>query len=115
MLKLKDFITESLTQIVEGIREAQKQTAETGALINPVVGVSSEGRIAYVDDRHNQFAQRVEFDVAVGATEERKAAGKVGVLWVVAGGVEGEKTSGTETASRIRFGVYVAFPTSAAR
>jgi hypothetical protein len=64
-MDLKTFVTQSLTQIVEGLSAAQKQIAEmdVGAAVNPgVVDASAERKIGK--------ASAVEFDVAVVASDE---------------------------------------------
>lgn len=34
-MELKEFVTQTLVQIIEGVKDAQQQTKDSGALINP--------------------------------------------------------------------------------
>ena len=34
-MELKEFVTETLMQIIEGIKDAQEKSSELGAIINP--------------------------------------------------------------------------------
>jgi len=116
-MDLKTFISETLTQIVEGVSEAQSRISETGvsAAVNPSnIGADSQ--------RDHGPASPVEFDVAVLISEEsahasgEKAKASAGLISVVSlkasGELESGRTSGArnETTSRIKFTVQLAQP-----
>jgi hypothetical protein len=116
-MDLKTFITETLTQIVEGVSEAQSRIESAGhpAAINP----SSIGSDSV---RNHGPASPVDFDVAVVISEEsaqasgEKANASAGLISVVslkaAGQLESGRSAGSrnETTSRIRFTVQLAQP-----
>jgi hypothetical protein len=116
-MDLKTFVSETLTQIVEGVSAAQDRIAEAGieAAVNPgIVGPDAARKIGRPSP--------VEFDVAVVVAEEssaasgEKAKASAGFISVVslkaAGQLESERSSGArnETTSRIRFTVQLAQP-----
>lgn len=114
---LKVFVSETLTQIVEGVLDAQKKLAALGssAATNPTLRQEGSNR------KHGPESQ-VEFDVAVtvatqtGDTSGEKASAKVGMLSVVSFGASTDLSSSTsaaqpnEAVSRVRFSVKLAKP-----
>lgn len=117
-MDIKTFVRETLTQIVEGVSEAEAliTIGASGAKVNPVRTMLSEGERGLAD------AQPVEFDIAVTvATEEREGAeSKVGgglqvlsVVGVKFGASVSEQASGghrSETISRVKFAVQLVQP-----
>jgi hypothetical protein len=70
-MQLKDFVTETLRQIVDGVKDAQQAAKVNGAVIAP----------------YNKNFEKIEFDVAVTATEGTGTEGKVGInIWSIAAG-----------------------------
>ena len=116
-MDLKTFVSETLTQIVEGVADAQLRIAEGGsnACVNPTKVFSGE--------QHKRAEPRpVEFDVALVVEAEStdkssaKAGGSVGFLSIVSARATGElgsETAGSsrsESTSRVRFTVNLAQP-----
>jgi hypothetical protein len=113
-MELKEFISEALTQIVQGVQEAQAGVKDSGAEINPRV----MGGIEYVakhggglETQNGNYAQIVEFDVAVTATEGKGTKGGIGI---VAGainlGSSGQSNTENSSVSKLKFKVPVALP-----
>ena len=75
-MELKD-VTETLTQIAEGIAEAQKRLKEagSGAIVNTNMTETTDGHV--VTGGRRKPVEWVEFDVAIFANEgtERHAGG----------------------------------------
>jgi hypothetical protein len=114
-MDLKEFVSETLVQIVAGVKEAQSQAKELGAQVNPnLIGGSSsdaakEGylRIAI------GYAQIVHFDVALTVTEGTGTKGGIGVFTgAVNLGSTGQSKSESLSASRVQFSVPMALPPS---
>ena len=116
-MELKTFVAETLTQIVEGVSEAQGRIRQlnVGAAVNPgAVDASSKRKIAP--------ATAVDFDVAVLASEESSeqsgsaAKASLGLISVVTARTAAELDSRSaggqrnETTSRIRFSVQLSQP-----
>ncbi|MCU0611825.1 MAG: hypothetical protein MUE60_08565 [Candidatus Eisenbacteria bacterium] len=91
---LKDFVAETLMQVIAGVHEAQQNAPDRGARINPT----------YESGTSNAFTREVEFDLALAASK--------GTIEVLLGG-SGPKTtmeSSGPVHSRVRFSVPVDFP-----
>ena len=113
-MELKDFVSETIKSIIEGVKEAQSTAEQNDALVNPgglMRNTSNVSNNALWDNSTNVYAQPVSFDVAV--TVEEKAGGKGsikilgGILNAEAGG-EGGVSSGI--ANRVQFIVPVMLP-----
>ena len=116
-MDLKTFVSETLTQIVEGVADAQKRIrdANIAAAVNPSYRMGTSQR-DYADEKP------VEFDVAVVISEEsseasgNKAGASVGIIAVLSAKASADIESNSvgihrnETASRIRFSVQLAQP-----
>ena len=107
-MKLKDFVAETLKEIIDGVIEAQKHYSANGGVINsgdiegPKVGT----------DRHTGVPlQSVEFDVAVTTTEGTETKGGIGVFVGPIGlGSQGKSDSANSSVSRIKFSIPVILP-----
>jgi hypothetical protein len=94
-MDLKNFVSETLRQIVDGINDAQRPTLPKDAVIVP----------------YYEKLEKVEFDVAVTAVEGTETSGKASInVWSIGAGVSGKSESSTSTVSRIRFSVAVELP-----
>lgn len=111
-MQLQDFISQSILQIVNGIREAQQQNT-TDARINP-----SELTLGDNVAQHNLFdfhdrmlLSNVEFDVAVTAEEGKGTKGGIGIfIGSVGVGAQGRSDTRSSSVSRIKFNVPIALP-----
>lgn len=103
-MELKDFVAETLSQIVEGVRIAQKR--EDGANVNAAMaGAEFGGHLVNVGTYG--VATRVDFDVSVTAETKGGAGAKLSVFGV---GVEGGAGHTAGSANRISFSVPVRLP-----
>jgi hypothetical protein len=116
-MELNKFISEALKSIVNGIVDAQNQTKEQGALINPgglMRTTKSISDNAIWDNSNNNFARLVNFDIAVTVEEGTKTDAKIGVVAGLLNLRAGGSSENKELAvSRIKFEVPVLLPTSA--
>ncbi len=113
-MELREFITESLTEIIAGIQDAQ-DAEQTGAFIVPSgVGIGDsfpENR--GVRHRARLLTTVVQFDIAVTAEANQTRTGKAGLkIAIVEGGVQGQTGSRSTEASRIQFSVPLLLPES---
>ncbi len=110
MIELSQFVSDALSQIVEGIADAQKRAIDRGAVINPRASEIVSSRAVGKGD-YCRLVEDIEFDVAVTTAEGTKIAGKVGVLAAVMGaGIGAESTGQAQSISRIKFKIPIAFP-----
>lgn len=96
-MELKDFISETIKQITDGILEGNSYIKEKSN--------SSEGI-------RNQYTT-IEFDIAISTNEENKndVGGKVAVVQVFNAGASSSTASTTSNQNRIRFEVLAAINT----
>jgi hypothetical protein len=113
-MELKQFITETLASIVEGVVDAQKRTAEHGAFVNPgglMRTTSSIGENATWDNRTNNFARIVSFDVALTVEEGTNTNAKIGVAAGVFNlGAGGKSENKEQATNKIQFSVPLLLP-----
>jgi len=92
-MDIKEFVKETLRQIVEGVKEIQGEVA-TKAQIAPI-GNQSE---------------KVEFDIAVTVEEEKTKDKKAGLsVYCIKAGAGGQTSASTSTVHRIKFSVGIDF------
>lgn len=111
-MQLREFIKETLTQIVGGVRDAQEQNG--GAFVVP----AGDGGHKYAD--HPRFAANarlkstvVDFDIAVTAEDSDKVEGGGGIrVLSVQFGAKGEVSTKDTTVSRVQFAVPLLLPES---
>ncbi|MFA6544957.1 MAG: hypothetical protein WCS99_11050 [Limisphaerales bacterium] len=113
-MELREFVAESLKQIVLGVTDAQGACAVTDAVINPkgllyrnteavLLQWSSDGR----------RAERVDFDIAVSTVDATKTKGGIGVFVGPVGlGSQGHSDNSNSSESRIKFSLMILFPSS---
>lgn len=110
-MELKEFVTETLVQIAEGIEEAQRRLKASGsdARVNPYMTKDDSGK--WVTGGRRENVETVEFDVAILANEDTETKAGVGLtvasLLKLGAGGSSSQSSGTE--SRIKFKVPASF------
>jgi len=94
-MDVKEFVAETLRQIVDGVVDAQQQTKGKNAVVAP----------------YHDYHKTVSFDVAVTVVEGKETSGKAGIsVWSVGAGVRGKSESSSSTVSRIKFEIPVELP-----
>ena len=113
-MELKEFVSETIQSIIEGVKNAQGSAEDNGALINPgglMRNTNNVANNALWDNSNNVYAQPISFDVAVTVEEQAGGKGAIkilgGILNAEAGGNSGI-TSGV--ANRVQFVVPVMLP-----
>lgn len=112
MLQLDDFVAETLSQIVSGVRKAREETGLRGIGVRPSSApavnasnpdvVLTEGRAA---------AQSVRFDVALTVAENTGSSAKIGVVsGLINGGGTMDGQSQNSSVSRVQFAIPVLLP-----
>lgn len=103
-MELKEFIAETLSQIVEGVQIAQSR--DNGKNVNAAMaGADFGGHLVNVGTYG--VATRVDFDVAVTAETKGGAGAKLSVFGI---GAEGGAAHTAGTANRIGFSIPVRLP-----
>jgi hypothetical protein len=107
-MELRDFVADTLTSILEGVKQAQ--SGDLGEhVVPPYASASSNVGVYFASGDRIAFA--VNFDVAVTVSDSLNAEGG-GKVSVVAASLGGTTKSQTEhqTATRLQFGVPITFP-----
>lgn len=111
-MQLDHFLSETIVQIVNGLKDADQKVAGTGAMVNPpdVVGEF----FAY--DQQGDWrprVERVEFDIVVSASKNSETKGGIGVqVGVVGLGSAGKSNDEHSSESRVKFTIPILFPLS---
>jgi len=111
-MELRDFVSETLTQIVEGVTSAQSKANQSGAKINPHLRTSFEqaGKLGFLQTGEG-FAQIVQFDVALTVTEGTGTKGGIGVFaGAINLGSSGQSQTESSSVSRVKFSVPLSLP-----
>jgi hypothetical protein len=114
MVELKDFVSESLKQIIDGVVTAQDYAKTKGAAINPEKLLNLAESKLLVRPGQGQYdliPQLIEFDVAVTASESGGTKAGIGVFAGAFGGsTQATMEDANTMVSRIKFSVPVLFP-----
>jgi hypothetical protein len=105
MIELREFVKETLVQLIQGVADAQAATTATGGLVAPG-GMAVGGdlyKASMVASTSRRVAQMVEFDLAVTGSESGAKAVTVGV-------VAEDTRSESRSTNRIKFAVPVLLP-----
>lgn len=108
-MELKDFVADTLTQIAEGIEQAQKQTESLNTCrISPRHIPDASGKDTKCHKEFNgDSLECVNFDVAISTKISGSAEGRAKII-VVDGSINGNMAH--ENISRVSFQVYVQWP-----
>jgi hypothetical protein len=112
-MELNDFVSQTLTQIVEGVKDAQVKLSDSGVEINPHLNSSHSemGKQGMLWTSSATAAQIVKFDVALTVTEGTGTKGGIGVFaGAVNLGSSGQSQSENSSVSRIQFSVPMTLP-----
>ena len=111
-MKLQEFVSETLKEIIAGVKQAQDYAVSQDAKVNPsakhVGDIKSQ---ILVDSDSLEHLQKVEFDVAVTSSEGSETKGGAGIFVAAIGmGVQGKTDTSSNTVSRVKFSVPIALP-----
>ncbi len=110
-MKLKDFIKETLKEIAEGVVEAQNETKDTGAIINPSAFVTGPHGDKYFYHSGTRHVEDIEINVAVSVSEMDGEKTGIGVVsGFISGGIGNNTESHNSTVSTIKLKIPVALP-----
>ncbi len=108
-MELKDFIKTAITDITEAVSEL-KGGLNNGAVINPTIMQGEHGKSVLVDNEVRMI-ERLNFDIAVTASEVTELNGKVKAgISVFGAKVGAENEERVENVSRITFSIPIVLP-----
>jgi hypothetical protein len=113
MVRLEDFVSETLKQIINGVKSAQEYSGKLDASINPprLTFRTDQGEIRLVDPETRRIAQEIDFDIAVTTTEGTTKGGIGIFVGPLAVGSQGQSDATNSSMSRIKFKVPILLPT----
>ena len=115
-MDISEFIRETFRQVCDGVFQASIECSQSGVVINPTITVGENGEY-FIPRKPSSVAmqrrvQKIDFDIAVEATETTEKGGQAGVaIHVVSGKGNYVKGQTNPTTSRIRFSIPVCLPT----
>ena len=116
IMDISEFIKEAIREISEGVYQASIDCSQSGVIVNPTITCGENGDY-FIPRKPSSVAmqrrvQKIDFDIAVEATETEQSNGQAGVsIKVVSGGGSYSKESKNTTVSRICFSIPVCLPT----
>lgn len=112
-MKLDDFVSETLKQIIKGVVAAQEYGNTQNAKVNPITARfhgNTEGQTFCQET--GVPLQKVEFNVAVTVTEEQTSANDGESVGSISVSSSSSSSSQNSSVSRIQFEVPVLLPTT---
>jgi hypothetical protein len=96
-LQLRDFVSETIKQVIDGVAAAQQHATSKRAIVNPRLPATR--------------VEPIVFDVAVTAAKGTKTQGGIAVVTGIFGlSSKGQSEKTNEMVNRIQFKVYVRLP-----
>jgi len=114
-MELKDFISNTLTQIAEGVKDAQPKFKELGGAVNPEGFQQVSGDIPFVKQAALRDLAKmlcnVQFAVSLTSDNSSNSTGGVGVLFgaITVGGKSGNETK-EQSLTSVKFNVPILLP-----
>lgn len=116
-MELKEFITDTVSQIAEAVTELNKKNAVTGLAVNPAVpegGMRTNEKLHLLDC--DCSLTNIEFNLSLTTSENKGSGAKVGVFASIVGaGASSSENAQSESVSKIRFSLPVLLPTKSVR
>lgn len=112
-MELKDFISETLSQIIAGVVDAQSKviSAGKGGAVNPYVHSLNDPKSTYSRTEQKEPVVLVDFDIAIAAEQGTGTKGGVGVVaGIFTLGAQGQSNENQQTSNKIKFNVPVMLP-----
>lgn len=111
-MELKEFIKETLLQIVIGVKDAQEASAKYGAAINPAIIKKGDVMTTRIGDE-DRTVQNVSFEVALASSSGESVNKGVGVMLASIGaGINKNKDDKSSTTTGIKFTIPVVLPST---
>ncbi len=116
-MKLQNFITETLVQINEGVKNAKHKLESNQLQINPYLTERLSGLAENPDligfSEGKKIVQMVNFDISVTAESENDKSGNIKVASsIIEVGFLGKKKNIEQNVSKIKFSIPISFPNS---
>ena len=112
-MELKDFIKTTLTQISDGIIEAQNEIKGTDMIINPAGLATNSVGDKYLKTSGWRYVQNIEINVGVTVAEKDGEKAAIGIVTgILSGGLQASSDNSNQTVSNLKFNIPVALPST---
>ncbi|HBX44444.1 MAG TPA: hypothetical protein DEG28_00925 [Porphyromonadaceae bacterium] len=109
-MELKEFIKETLLQIITGVRDAQTESAEYDAIVNPANIEKGDVMVTHIDN-NVRTVQNICFEVALASSSSEATKAGIGVMLAYIGGGINKNTDGQNSITTgIKFTIPIALP-----
>ena len=110
-MDLQKFITQSLVEIMNGLKDAQTQLQDSHARICPTFHSVHSGKAHWIGEaKGGRYITLIDYDIAVEATSRDGSEAKISVVSLLSGGAKASEEESAKTASRIKFSIPVIYP-----
>lgn len=114
-MELKEFITETLSQIIDGVSEVQEKYKNQNVLVNPdnYSGTNGEYRLPPKSGYYipSPKVQHINMDIALTITENAGQKSGIGIAKVISAGISSETNAQNSTISKVKFDIPICLPT----
>lgn len=111
-MDIKDFVSSTISQIMQGVAESQSVAREVDGYVNPALYSVNNGNahLGFTSSGHAIYP--IEFDIAVSVVTESgmEGGGKLQVASIVGLGGQARTGEKQETISRVKFAVPLTLP-----
>ena len=110
-MELKDFIKETLSQIIDAVSETQEKYKDKHVLICPDDIQSEKGEYYIDNESHYEYynrktkVQNIEMDIAISVTEKEGNKSGIGIAKIINVGTSSENAIQNESVSKIKFSI----------
>jgi len=116
-MELKDFISETILQIVSGVIDATVKCKDIDVIVNPDVTVGKKDAFWIPSNKKDyklvRRVQQIDMDICVTVTEnESNELGAKAGIFVFAIGANSKGTKENKNENRVRFSIPVCLPVS---
>lgn len=120
-MELKEFIKESLSQIIDAVKETQEKYKDTNVVICPdnIQEVKS-GLYILDENEYDNYSSRskvqnIDMDIAISVTEKEGNKSGLGIAKIINAGILSENAQRNESISKIKFSIPIVLPTTNAQ
>lgn len=110
-MELSEFVKETLLQLIDGVQNAQDETQDSDAVINPRMVSDTDKLLTTIVRDESRLVQLVEFEVGLTSADLQSSKKGIGVMLGGLGIDGGVSKSGTQsTVTHIRFNIPIVLP-----
>lgn len=116
-MELKEFISQTIREIAEGVQAASEQCSDLGVIVNPAVTLGENGDFFVPKEKAKEHTvverrvQQIHMDVLVSVTETTTLDSEVKAsIKVLGANVNGKSEDNTVNSNRVSFDIPVCLP-----